>query len=452
MSAGRLFTKRWRFRMQTMKQQPAWVKKLPFYYGWVIVGSGMLSLMATSGATLWGFAFFSVPMGEELGWSRSTIFLAITLRAIVTAITTPFISRLMDEERWPRPIIIVSGVVSALSIMSIAVVQEVWQYYFLASLIGGLAGAGGFVHQIITPKWFIRMRGRAVSLVSMGSSSAALIYPLFSQGLIAAFDWRWGLVALGVSVFVLKVPMAFLIWRAPEDLGLLPDGDTPEQVEQRKQEAPGSPGRARTEEYSFTAKEVIRTQTPWLLAASAVVAGPSLMGLAANWAPYYRDVGVSASSAALAVTTYGLFAIFGRTIWGLLAERHHIRKLMVTVTLLIALTTLWQIQVSSAWMAMTNGVLQGLTLGGYVAISQLIWSEYFGRQHLGAIRGIFTPFQTLSGAGGPFLLAAFSDLTGSYRQVFLALFFGWLVAAGCQFLAHPPKRPEEAPTSPPAPT
>lgn len=72
MSAGRLFTKRWRFRMQTMKQQPAWVKKLPFYYGWVIVGSGILSLMATSGATLWGFAFFSVPMGEELGWSNQT--------------------------------------------------------------------------------------------------------------------------------------------------------------------------------------------------------------------------------------------------------------------------------------------------------------------------------------------------------------------------------------------
>jgi sugar phosphate permease len=432
--------------MQPVRQQPAWIKRLPFFYGWVIVGSGILSMMATSGATLWGFAFFSVPIGEELGWSRSTIFLAITLRAIVTALTTPLISRLMDEERWPRPIIVVSGVVSALSIMSIGLVQEIWQYYLLAGVLGGLAGAGGFVHQVITPKWFVRMRGRAVSFVSMGSSSAALIYPLFSQGLIAAFDWRWGLVALGMSVFLLKVPLAFLIWRSPEDLGLLPDGDTPESLARR---AETSPRGRRREEHSFTVKEVIRTPTPWLLAASAVVAGPSLQGLAANWAPYYRDVGVSASSAALAVTAYGFFAICGRTFWGLLAERYHIRSLMVALTLLIALTTLWQIQVNAAWMAITNGMIQGLTLGGYVAVSQLIWPDYFGRQHLGAIRGIFTPFSTLSSAGGPFLLAAVSDLTGSYRQVFLGLFVGWLIAACCQYLARAPQRPgaEESPAA-----
>lgn len=423
-------------------QTPSWVAKLPFYYGWLIVASGILSTMATSGSTLWGFAFFSVPISEDLGWSRSTIFFAITLRALVSAAVTPFTSRLIDQEGWARPILIFSGTTSAISIMAIGLVQEIWQYYLIAGVLGGLTGAGGFVHQVITPKWFVRMRGRAVSFVSMGSSAAALIYPLFAQGVIAAFDWRWGFVAMGSSVFFMMVPLSFLIWRAPEDIGLLPDGD---KLDQALNQGPGNQiadARARTDEYAFTVKEVMRTPTPWLLAAAAVVAGPSLQGLAANWGPYYRDVGISASSAALAVTTYGLFALCGRTIWGLLAERYHIRKLLITLTLLISLTTLWQIQVDRAWMAYMNGAMQGVTLGGYVAVSQLVWSDYFGRRNLGAIRGVFTPFSTVSGALGPFLLAAVSDVTGSYRLVFLCLFFGWLAAAACQFMARPPKRPD----------
>lgn len=415
---------------------PSWIRRLPFFYGWVIVVSGVLTNLAISGSTLWGFAFFSVPISDDLGWSRSTIFFAITLRALITAATTPLLSRLMDEARWPRPLMILSGTVGALSIASIGLVQEVWQYYLVAGVIGGMAGAGSFVYQVITPKWFVRMRGRAVSFVSMGTSGAALVYPFFAQGLIAAFDWRLGLMVMGASVFLMTVPLSFLLWRQPEDLGLLPDGDGPEQPARQD----GRSGNARPQE-DFTVKEIIRRRTPWLLAASAVVAGPSLQGLAANWAPYYRDSGIDPTAAALAVTMYGLFALVGRTIWGLLAERIPIRTIMVCLTLLIAGTTLWQIQVSQAWMAYVNGCIQGLTLGGYIAVSQLVWAEYFGRKHLGAIRGIFTPFATVSSALGPFALAAMNDLTGSYRPVFGALFAGWLIAALCQFLARPIQKP-----------
>ena len=51
-------------------------RKTPFFYGWVIVAVAMVSGAFTVGLIVWGMGVFITPMQEELGWSRSTIFLA----------------------------------------------------------------------------------------------------------------------------------------------------------------------------------------------------------------------------------------------------------------------------------------------------------------------------------------------------------------------------------------
>jgi len=56
-----------------------WHHRLPFFYGWAIVGVAFLSGYMLSGLT-WVVGVLALPMGEELGWSRTAIFGAINVR------------------------------------------------------------------------------------------------------------------------------------------------------------------------------------------------------------------------------------------------------------------------------------------------------------------------------------------------------------------------------------
>ncbi len=155
-------------------------KKLPFYYGWLIVGAQFTAVMATAGPTTWAFGIFAIPMEEELGWSRGTLFGGITVRMVIGVALMPLASRLMDNPKWPLLIMLSTSILYAVSLMMVALVDTVFQYYLVTGVLGGLsaAGASGGLYQALTPKWFVSKRGRAVAFGNMGSSLAALTSPL----------------------------------------------------------------------------------------------------------------------------------------------------------------------------------------------------------------------------------------------------------------------------------
>ena len=60
----------------------------------------------------------------------------------------------------------------------------------------------------------------------------------------------------------------------------------------------------------------------------------------------------------------------------------------------------------------------GLAYGGYVPLQRLIYPIYYGRAHLGAIRGAMRPAITLASAAGPLVIAGIYDIQGSYALAF----------------------------------
>ena len=420
---------------------PPWSQRLPFYYGWIVVAGHFLATTAFAGPGIWAFGILAVAMGEDMGWSRSSLFGALTLRSFLAVLVVPVFSRLVDRERWPAPLLAASGVISGASLVAVSLVETQLQFYAVYGVLGGIGAVGtGQMYQVLVPKWFVRRRGITLSLGSMGSPAAAMLYPVVVQWAIGAMSWREAWVIVGVAGFLLTVPFALLIRRRPEDLGLLPDGDTVEQLEARRARA--RPGDRRSGvELSFTVRQAVRHRSTWLVVAATVLAGPTLIGLAASWVPYYRDQGVSEYGAALAITFYGIFAVASRIVWGMLGDRFHIRGLMITVSLITAASMVLLLQVDSTATAMVNSSVHAFALGGYAAIQPLVLANYFGREHLGAIRGAFQPPVQLTVAAGPLALAAAADATGSYTAAFIALLGTWLAVAVLFYWARPLEHP-----------
>ncbi len=430
----------------------AWARRLPFYYGWLLVGAQFLAMMLAIGP--WSFPLLAVAMEDDLGWSRSSLFAALTMRFLIGMVLFPFTNRLMDHRRWPRPLLVTTTIVFGATLMAVGRVQSLTEFYLIFGVLGGIssAGAGGQIFQALMPKWFVRKRGRATSFGSMGSAAAALASPLYVSLLIDLFGWRTAWVCLGVIMLLLVLPLSLLVHRSPEDIGLLPDGDQPELgggdgVERPVQPAPRPRVRSGATEYNYTVRQALRQRTTWFLVLASVLIGPSTIGLGSSWYPHFTDNGISADTAAAVISTYGFFAIIGRIVWGIMADRYHIRPLLIALSVATGLPLLMLIYTDSAPLAFLHTAIMGLTLGGYVAISQLVWPNYFGRRNIGAIRSVFATLSMVSLGVGPYWIALLRDATGSYDAAFWIMLVGWMGAAALMFLARPLKSPVSEPST-----
>jgi cyanate permease len=82
----------------------------------------------------------------------------------------------------------------------------------------------------------------------------------------------------------------------------------------------------------------------------------------------------------------------------------------------------------------------GLSSGFLMVTNTVIWPNYYGRAHLGSIRGAATASSVTFAALGPLPFAFLFDLTQSYTSavmVFLAMPVACAVAA---LLATPPRK------------
>ena len=65
--------------------------------------------------------------------------------------------------------------------------------------------------------------------------------------------------------------------------------------------------------------------------------------------------------------------------------------------------------------------LYGFGFGGTVPLGESLWTHYFGRAHIGAVRGLGQPLALLGPTLGPVLVGLWYDFSGSYQSAFVAL-------------------------------
>ena len=418
------------------------LKRPQIFYGWIMVTVAGVGGVFALGTGLWSIGIFVTPMQDELGWSRTAIFGALTVRALVAGALAPFIGPLFDTKNGPKVMGIVTAILLGVSLMAIRWVQEVWQFYLLFGVLGAVANiAGGTVLvESVVPKWFIRKRGRAVAIASMGGAFGP-VFPAAIQGAILAFGWRDAWLVLGLFTMAVTLPLAFLIRTSPEDMGLLPDGDV---------ELEGQPGQAsstsnrpvarRTEEVSLTRGQAWRTPSFWLLALIFSITAFGVQGFISNWLPYFQDIGFSATTGALVLTVYGAVVLPARFLWGFLAERYSVRYLLMIQHILTVLGVILLLTIGNIAMLLLFAVFMGLAYGGYVPLQRLIYPIYYGRAHLGAIRGSMRPAITVASAAGPLVIAGLYDARGSYTLAFIVVLSTWLLAGLLFTMAKPPNR------------
>ncbi len=404
------------------------------FHGWYLVSAAVISGAFMTGAGTWAFSLFVLPMTQDLGWSRSAFFGALTVRSIASGLIAPFIGPVQDSRQGPRRLMFLTVLGMAGGMIALRWVDSLIAFYVLFGIVGTLMTVGGaeMLISAVLPKWFIRKRAKALTIASAGQGLGPLIFPLLVSAVIDAWGWRAGWTTIGIAAFVLLFPLAFMVRTRPEDMGLQPDGEAGTAPRTGFVARPAS-------EHSFTRAEAVREPSLWLINLSGALFVMGVTGLQTNWLIYFQDAGFASTTAALSASAFGIGSFSSRFLWGSISGRYPVRVLMAVATSLTAATVLLIFQVNSVPMMMAVAVLNGLALGGNFVMRPLIVADYFGRNHLGAIGGIMRPLQIAGAATGPIAVAGLFDLTDSWHIAFGLVIAIWLASALSIAIAAPPK-------------
>jgi len=416
------------------------------FYGWYIVAVSFLCWFAADAYGWYTFGLFLGPMSTELGWNTTTLTGALTMRMVIAALLGPLIGTLADKKYGARVVMTLGVMIAGFIPITVSYVQEVWQFYFCYGVIGALGsvGFGGLVTNAIIAKWFVRKRGRAMSIAAVGVSMAGMVFVPLSNYLIKYFGWRMTLVFLGLIIWTLTViPVFIFVRRQPEDLGLRPDGDTLIDYSDKRDNHESNKPDDELEEI-WTLKEAMRTRAMWLLLIGFNLLGLGMSGVFVHFIPFIKDKGFSSDMAASAMTILALFCALVKIPWGLLSERINVHISASICYAGCALNLLMLVITRSPVFIYLFAITYGITLGGDIVLRELVWANYFGRTFLGTIRGMIQPLSVVSMAGGPLFAAWIKDVSGGYQTPYTIFMIAAFIGTAFVIFARPPKKNENS--------
>jgi MFS family permease len=404
------------------------------YYGWIIVAVMSLAGAVTMAMGTLNLGLFVKPMGEELGISRATFGWALSLRQFALASTSPPLGLLIDRfgVRW---LLAVSAGITGTCVAGLSTIDGGAQMIALFVVIGfvGWASPGALMTSVPLMKWFVRDRGRAVAMMSIGVPIGALIFLPLTQVWIDRWGWRGAWLALGVLGAAVVAPLSIaFVRRQPEDLGLRVDG-----------EPPASAGATLVDERSWTPGEARRTAAFWVLTAVFSLLMLAVGTLAMHRIVSFLDRGIDPSLVALATAFDAVMAGVSTFAMGWLAGTVRSQLLGAAGFLLLAIASVLTILTDQPLAMFVSMGLFGLGIGGMMFLQNVIWAEFFGRVHLGAIRGFTQPItMTIGGAGAP-LAGYVRDVGGSYEPIWWVSAAVMALGAVAVLFARPPVPPAD---------
>ncbi len=387
------------------------IARTPFYYGWIILAVAALASFTSAPGQTYIFSVFLDSFIEDLGISSTYISTLYLFGSLSAAGMMIIIGRSLDRF-GPRIMLVVVTVLIGSGAMWLSRVETAWQLFIGFAVMRTMGqGALSLIPATMVSVWFVRKRAMALAIMSLGGAAASGVFPIYGSTLIDAYGWRTAWIAIAITAWALLiVPVVLFVRRSPESVGLLPDGVKQGTVATaaRRTSSAGATERA------WTLGEAAHSRALWLLMVAGTAQSLIGTGVMFHQVQIVTDKGLSTSVSAGVFGVIAPTAVAGQFIAGYLSQKFPERYLIAISQVLLVLNMLLLLQVSEPWHAYVYGALLGLNMGFLMNVLQSIWPTYFGRRHLGTIRGV-TNFGTMSAAAlGPLPLALAFDISGSY--------------------------------------
>ena len=395
-------------------------------YRWTIVGVGALMTCVAIGA-MFSLAVFLGPMSASTGWGRATISTAMTLDFLIMGFAG-FAWGTASDRFGPR-IVVLSGAIllgAGLLVASRAITPLGFQLGF--GVLVGVAAGAFFAPMISTvTAWFDTQRALAVSLVSAGVGVAPMTVSPFAAWLISHYDWRTAMATIGVFAWILLIPAALLVRRAP------PTEDPTTTA--------GTAGSGPSLKAALVSPQFLVLGMTFFFCCAAH-SGPIF-----HVVSYAISCGVPTMAAVSIYSLEGLSGLGGRLLLGVAADRLGVKPVLICGLLVQSVAIMGYLFASRLNEFYLLSLVFGAAYGGVMPLYAVLARDYFEQRLMGSVFGAATMLSSLGMALGPVIGGWVFDTYHDYRWLYIGSF---VLAVGAAAIAVAFPAPSSQPAARPA--
>ena len=357
---------------------------------------------------------FNAPIRDELGISHGQFGNIYASATIFSSLLLIWVGKKIDEYH----IIYYSFFVILLLFFSSLLFSFINNIYFLALgiFLMRFAGQGLMSHTATTTvsRFFNQTRGKALSIIWFGLSSAEFILPIFVTYLFLIYSWRT--VWHGIAVLIILF-LPLIIFNTIRTIKL--ESREKERRPQKSFIIKSWRRRDVIKDFRFYVVSLNMLAMPWI--ATGVFVYQSFISNSKMWNIYTIPKGFMIYSVASIVTLF--FS-------GFLVDKFTSRKLipLMNIPLLIAMFVLfyYQNEISAYIFLGFIGISNGLAN----VLGSSTWAEIYGVKFIGSIKALTTAFMVFSTAFGTAVFGIMIDNGFSIEDIALISIIYIIISLG----------------------
>ena len=275
---------------------------------------------------------------------------------------------------------------------------------FISIFLMRFSGQGMMSHTASTTisRYFTKSRGKALSTIWFGLSTAEFILPVIMIYLLSIFHWRsiWVVISLLVVIF-LPITSFLLVknlnLRSRETFN---EGDSKDNVikDWKRIEV--------IKDYRFYIICANMLAMPWIATGTFVY--QSYILSSKNWGPYII---------AQSFMSYSILSVITLFIAGILIDKFTSRRLIIFMNIPLLLSTFVIINFDQQIVAFFFLGLIGVSNGLANVLGSSTWAEIYGVKYIGSIKALTTALMVFSTAFGTAFFGILIDKGFSIEQI-----------------------------------
>ncbi|WP_192813695.1 MFS transporter [Microbacterium yannicii] len=349
----------------------------------------------------WGVLYYAIlvaapAMAVETGWDEQTIFVAITVGLLASAVCAVPVGHWLDKH--PRRVMVIGAGVGIAAMLAAAASPNIW--WFAASWLVCGAAQSAVLYQaaftVITHRYRTARRG-PLTLVTLAGGLASTVFAPLTGWLIVEAGWRLTFVALAAILAVVALPTyAFTVERSWFHLEAQRSGDG-------------------------AAQKIVRSTRFWILTGSLALLSFSLYAVTLAAVPASVEKGLSLQAAAWVLGLIGAGQVLGRLLY--LAVPHTAAPWIAPAIIgLLGAGALTTYALATGPVAIfATAIVAGAVRGALTLVQASAVSDRWGPDSYGRLNGVLSAPVSALTALAPGAAALLATATGSYEAMALLM-------------------------------
>lgn len=401
--------------------------------------AGFVSYLVSTGLNVSILGVFIRPAAEAFSASMATMGAVPSFYHLISAVIGPWLGQRYARGAI-RPYMFFGACLLPIGLFGVSRSESLAAatfWYGAATVIGAFM-LGPLASNTLVTNWYGPSRGRALGLITTGSTTAGVLLPTLAAVLIDALGWRDALALLGFASLFVTLPI--FAWGAidrPEAVGQAPE----RSPEDAGGASPTSAMAAEPESAPVSTGEILRQLHFWAIAGGfGLLFALSLISITFTVA-YAEQLGLSLRGGATVLAARSASAILGQLSLGWLSDRVGQRPVLWGAIAFEALCWIAFVRAPDALVFTLAGLGIGFVSGSFAPLRGALVAQVYGRRDFAKVSGLLSP------AALPFQILAVPlaghlyDRTGDYADAFGPFFLVFPVAA-LLVACVPTRRPE----------